>query len=96
MSVFPTNFLKYVSAPPCQSKHRQLTQSPTFHFLRRDRKDGEYLDHNINNYVRHGGSRCNASVYLKPLEKSFDAVEEVGKLVSANAGIFGCLRQVLK
>jgi hypothetical protein len=67
-----------------------------FHFLCRDRKDGEYLDHNINNYVRHSRSRCNASVNLKPLEESFDGVEEVDKLVSASAGIFSRLIRVLK
>src|SRR5882762_199839 len=59
--------------------HARLTQSPTFHFLRRDRKDGEYLDHNINNYVRHSRSRCDANVNLKALKKSFDAAEEVDK-----------------
>jgi hypothetical protein len=72
-------------------QHR-LTQSPTFHFLRRDRKDGEYLNHNINNYVRHSRSRCDASVNLKPLEKSFDAVKEVDKLASASADILSRLR----
>jgi hypothetical protein len=103
MSVFPTNFLKYLSAPTCQSsqeckstQHR-LTQSPTFHFLRRDRKDGQYLDHNINSYVRHSRSWCDASVNLKPLEKSFDAVKEVDKFVLASADIFSRLRvRVLK
>ena len=98
MSEFPTNFLKYLSALTRQCsqkngkvKHR-LTQSSAFYFLRRDPKDSEDLDHNIYTNVRHSLSRCNASVKLKSLEKSFDAVEEVDELVSASAGIFSCLR----
>ena len=70
----------------------QLTQSSTFHFLRRDRKDAEYLDHYINNYVGHGHSRCNANVNLKPLKESFDAVKEVDKLASASASVLGRLK----
>ena len=70
----------------------QLTQSSTFHFLRRDRKDGEYLNHYINNYVRHGRSRCNASVNLKSLKESFDAVKEVDKLASPSASVLGRLK----
>ena len=65
---------------------------PTFHFLRRDPKDGQYLDHNINNYVRHSLSWCDASVNRKSLEESFDAVKEVEELVSASADVFGRLR----
>jgi hypothetical protein len=37
---------------------------PRFTSFRRDRKDGEYLDHNINDHVRHSRSRCNARVNL--------------------------------
>src|ERR1700755_2525535 len=70
-----------------KSTQYRLTQSPTFHFLRCDPKDCEYLDHDINNYVRHSRSRCDPSVNLKPLEESFDRVKEVDKLVSASAGI---------
>ena len=79
-----------------ESQHRRLTQPPTFHFLRHNRKDSEYLDHNINIYVRHCRSRCNAGVKLKPLEISFYAVEEVDKFVSASVGIFSRLRRGIK
>ena len=75
-----------------KSTQHRLTETPTFHFLRRDPKDGQYLDYNINIYVRHSRSRCNASVNLKPLEKSFNAIKEVEELVSAGADIFGRLR----
>ena len=70
----------------------QLTQSSTFHFLRHDRKDAEYLDHYINNYVRHGRSRCHANVNLKPLKESFDAVKEVDKLIPASASVLNRLK----
>jgi hypothetical protein len=43
---------------------------PRFTSFRRDRKDGEYLDHNINDHVRHSRSRCNARVNIKPLKKN--------------------------
>jgi hypothetical protein len=103
MSVFPTDFLKNFlhlrvsQVKNVKSTQHRLTQSPTIHFLRRDRKDGEYLDHNINNYVHHSRSWCNSSVNLKPLKKSFDAVIEVDKLVSASADTLSRLRvRVLK
>ena len=75
-----------------ESTLHRLTQPSAFHFLRRIPKNGKDLDHDINNYVRHSRSRCNASVNLKPLEESFNAVKQVEKLVSASAGIFSCLR----
>ncbi len=52
-------------------QHR-LTQSPTLHFLRRDRKDSEYLDHDLDNHVGHGCSRCNVRIYLKPVKEMLD------------------------
>jgi hypothetical protein len=77
-------------------RHR-LTKSSTFRFLRHDGKNNEYLDHNINNYIRHSHSRCNASVNLKPVEEMVDPVKEVDKLVTASAHIFSRLRvRVLK
>ncbi len=71
-------------------QHR-LTQSPTLHFLRRDRKDSEYLDHDLDNHVGHGCSRCDARVYLKPVKEMLDVVKEVNKLVSAGVDIFSRL-----
>jgi hypothetical protein len=65
----------------------QLTESSTLHFRCRDRKDGQHLDHNLNDYVAHGPSRCDASIYLKPAEEMFDAVKAVDKLVLASAQI---------
>ena len=75
-----------------KSTQHRLTQSPTFHFLRRDPKDVQYLDHNINKYARHSRSRGDPSVNLKPLEESFDPVKELDKIVSASTDILGCLR----
>lgn len=69
----------------------RLTQSSTSHLLCRDRKNGDYLNHNLNNHVDHGRSRRNAGVNLKPVEEMFDAVEELNQLVSASAGIFSRL-----
>ena len=61
-------------------------------FLRHNRKDSEYLDHNLDNYVRHSRSRCNPSVNLKPVEEMLDAVKKVPKLVVASTGVFSRLR----
>jgi hypothetical protein len=61
------------------------------HLFCRDRKDGEYLNHNLNDHVNHSCSWCNAGVYPKPVEEMFDAVEEVNQLVSASASIFSRL-----
>jgi hypothetical protein len=58
---------------------------PTFHFLGRDRKNGEYLGHNLNDCVCHRW--CDASVNPEPVEETFDAVKEVNEPVSACAGI---------
>jgi hypothetical protein len=85
--------------------HR-LTQSSTFHFFGRDRKDVYYLDHNFDDHVRHSCSRCNASVYVKPLKEAFDAAEDIDELVLTRANIFsrlgnlsviiGCPKELLK
>jgi len=88
-------------------RHR-LTQSSTFHFFGRDRKDVYYLNHNFDDHVRHSFSRCDASVYVKPLKETFDAVEDIDELVLTRAGIFsglpvgnlsvktGCPKELLK
>jgi hypothetical protein len=71
---------------------RRLTQSPTFHFLVRDRKNGQYLGHNLNDYACHGVSVIiNVGVNLEPAEETFDAVKEVNEFVSARAGILSRL-----
>jgi hypothetical protein len=69
-------------------KSHQLTESSTLYFLRRDRKDGQHLNHNLNDYVTHSPSRCDAGVYLKPAEEMFNSVKDIDKLVLASARIF--------
>ena len=64
------------------------------YFLCSDRKDRKYLDHDLDDYVRHSHSRREASVYLKPAEKTFNVVKEHNELVLAGAGIFGRLEVV--
>ena len=101
-SVFPTSFLEIFFCTDVSAKSRTINphsiddslNRPRFCFLRRDSKDGEYLNHNIQRLcpslavvgVIPGG------VDLKPLEKSFDAVKELEKLVSASVDIFSRLR----
>jgi hypothetical protein len=74
----------------------QLTDSSTLHILRRDPKDRQHLNHNLNYHIAHGPSRCDASIYLKPAEETFDAVEDVDKLVLGIACIFSRLGSVSK
>ena len=69
----------------------RLTQSSSFHFFGRDRKDVNYLDHNFDYYGRHSVSRRNASVYVKPLKETSDAVEGIDELVLTRGGIFSRL-----
>jgi hypothetical protein len=71
-------------------RHR-LTQSSTFHFFGRDRQDVYHLDHNFDDHVRHMCSRCDVSVYIKPLKETFNAVEDINELVLTRAGIFSRL-----
>jgi hypothetical protein len=74
-----------------RGEHRH-TQSSTFHFSGRDRKDIYYLDHNVDEYVRHSWSRCKASVFVKSLNEMFDAVvDDINEHVLTRAGIFGRL-----
>jgi hypothetical protein len=46
--------------------------------------DCQHLNHNVNDHVRRGRgrSRCDAGVYLKQTEETFDAVKDVD-----NAGL---------
>jgi hypothetical protein len=69
----------------------QLTQWSTFHFLCRDCKNRQHLDHNLNNHVCHCRSRCKDSVYLKPVEEMFDAIKDVNYFFLASARIFSRL-----
>jgi hypothetical protein len=72
----------------------QLTESSTLHFFCHDRKDGQHLNHNFNDYVAHSPSRRDAGIYLKPAEEVFDAVKDVEKPVLASARIFSRLGSV--
>jgi hypothetical protein len=74
----------------------QLTESSTLHFLCRDRKDRQHLNHNLNDHVAHSHSRCDASIYLEPAEEIFNAAKDVDELVLASARIFNRLRSVSK
>jgi hypothetical protein len=49
------------------------------------------LDHNLNDYVLHSRSRCDASVNFKLSKETFDPVKEVDELGLAGADIVGCL-----
>ena len=69
----------------------QLTQSSPLHFVCRDPKDSQYLDHNIDDYGPHSRSRGDASVYLKPAKETLNAVKEVNELGFASADIVSCL-----
>ena len=69
----------------------RLTQSSTFHFFGRDRKDVNYLDHNFDDHGHHSVSRCGASVYVKPLKETSNAVEDIDELVLTRGGIFSRL-----
>lgn len=74
-------------------RHR-LTQSSTFQFFGRDRKDVYYLDHNFDDHVHHSCSRCYAGVYVKPLKEAFDVVKNVNELVLTRGGIFSRLENL--
>ena len=65
----------------------QLTDSSTHHFLCRNRKDRQNLNKNVNDYVAHSHSRCDASIYLQPEEEILNAVKDVNKLVLVSACI---------
>ena len=95
MSEFLINFFNHRSKKDVSRngkyKRDQLTQSPTFHFFGRDRKDVYYLDHNFDDHARHSCSRCEASIYVKSLKETSDAVEDISEHVLTCAGIFSRL-----
>ena len=72
----------------------QLTESPTLRLFCRDRKDRQHLNHNLNNYVAHSSSRCDAGIYLKPVEETLNPVKALDKLVLASARAFSRLGSV--
>ena len=73
---------------------QRLTHSPTFHFLCCNRKDRQYLHHNLDDYVPHSRGRYDASVYLKSMEETFNAIENLDELVTARGSIFRRLRDM--
>ena len=52
-----------------------------FHFLCRNPKNRDNLNHNLHYYVSHTRGRGDPSVYLKPMEESFDAVKNLDEFV---------------
>ena len=65
-------------------------------FLCRDRKNGQYLNHNLNDYVAHSPSRSDASIYPEPAEEMINTVKDVDKLVLTSACIFSRLGSMSK
>jgi hypothetical protein len=63
----------------------QLTKSSTLHFLGRDRKNRQHLNHNLDDNVAHSPSWCDASIHFKPAGEIFNAVKDIDKLVLAGA-----------
>ena len=67
---------------------RLLTCSSSLHFLRRDRKDREKLDHDLHEHLRHFRGQRYLSIDLKTLEKALDAFKQVDNSTLACSGIF--------
>ena len=80
VSLFPINIIKCFSEQPLVRKGniQGITSDSlnwsTFRFLCSNHEDCQYLNHNISNHVCHCRIRCDAGVYLKPTDETFDAV----------------------
>ena len=70
------------------------TCSPLTDLLRHDPKDRDYLDHDLNDDVRHSGRRSDIDVFFKPYEKEFHTAKQIYKSILASAVVFNGLRDM--
>ena len=99
MSVLPISFFAYFSIHRSINSdilfgHQLLTDSTLFDFLRCDSKNGENLDHNLNDYIRHFHRRLNFCVDLETSEKHLNPFKDVDKCILARSNISSRLRDV--
>ena len=64
------------------------------HLLRHDPKDRDYLDHDLDDDVRHGRRRSDMNIFLKSDEKGLHVAEQVYKSILAIANILDGLRDI--
>ena len=98
MSVLPISFFTYFSTHRSINSdvfvHRILTYSTSLDFLRCDPKNGDHLDHYLNDYIHHFRGRLDFCVDLETSEKHLNFFEDVNKCVLACSNIFRRLRGV--
>ena len=70
------------------------TRSPLPDLLRDDPKDRDYLDHDLDDDVRHSRRRSDMNVFFQTDEKEIHAAKQVYKSVLASADILDGLRGI--
>jgi hypothetical protein len=68
------------------------TRSSLPDLLRHNPKDREYLNHDLDDDVRHSCGRPDLYIFFKPLKKVFQAAKQVHKSILASANILDGLK----
>jgi hypothetical protein len=84
MSLHDGRFRGYIN----KERH---TRSSLPDLLRHDAKDREYLNHDLDDDVRHSCGRPDLYIFFKPLKKVFQAAKQVHKSILASADILNGL-----
>jgi hypothetical protein len=62
-----------------------------FNLLGRNPRDGENLDHYLNNHIHHFRGRRDLCVDLETPEKTLDALKNIDECIIVSPNILGCL-----
>ena len=76
----------------CKTNQERHTCSALTDLLRHNPKDRDYLDHDLNEDVRHSRRLLDIDVSFKPEEKELHAAKKVYQSILASAVIFNDLR----
>ena len=97
ISVRPVSFTNFSERPSVNILvvvHETLTHMALFNLLCPYPKNGENLDHYLNNYVHHLRGQGHFSINLETTEEHRNALKDIDKGVLACSSILGCLRGV--
>ena len=98
MFVLPISFFAYFSEHRSISSKifvcQILTYSTLLHLLRRNSKNGEDLNHYLNDNIHHFRGRSRVCVDSEASEKHLNPLKDVDKSALACSNIFSCLRDV--
>jgi hypothetical protein len=90
ISLFPY-FSEHSSVNGLHTRTKLLTKFAFFNLLRRNPKNRQNFDHNLNDCIHHFRGRPHRCVDLETSEKAFNALKDIDERILASSNILSCL-----